>query len=289
MKSVRQVLWTTLWLNLLVAGAKIAVGWLSGALTLVSDGIHSLTDASSNVLGLVSIHWAARPADDDHHYGHHKFEVLGAAVIAVAMMLTAWEVLRHAIEAVHQTRDTSIGWLAFATVAGTLVINICVATYERRAAKRFKSRLLEADAAHTASDVYVSITVLGSLIAVRYEVPYVDPIIAAVIALYIGWTGWSILYKNAMSLTDTAPLTPEDVRRAALTVDGVRDCHKIRTRGWEGHIFIDLHVQIDPSLNTTQGHDIVHAVSRHLRTTFEGVEDVLIHTEPEEDESIPDQ
>lgn len=280
MESVRKVLWVTLALNLAVAAAKLAVGLSQGALALVSDGIHSLSDASSNVIGLIGIYWAQKPADANHHYGHHKVEIMAASAISIFLFITAWEIVKHAAAAIEGPVTARIDWLAFAVSLGTFGVNAFVAVYERRAARRLGSRFLEADAAHTASDLWVTATVLVSLVALHVGVPMVDPIFALGIGVYIAAIGWRIVSKNALVLTDAAPLAPEAVRLAVLAVPGVLSCHKIRTRGWEGHIFIDLHVQIDPSLDTVEGHRIAHAVVTHLKRAISGVQDVLIHTEP---------
>lgn len=280
MGSIRKVLWITLGLNVAVAMAKLLVGLSQGALALVGDGIHSFSDASSNVIGLIGMYWAAKPADDDHHYGHHKVEIMAATAIAVFLFITAWEICKRAVLNMGQPVTANVDALAFAVSIGTFGVNVFVATYERRAARRLGSRFLEADAAHTASDLWVTATVMVSLVALELGIPIVDPIFALGIGLYIGYIGWGILSKNATVLMDTAPLAPEDVRREVLAVPGVLSCHKIRTRGWEGHIFIDLHVQIDPSLDTVQGHRIAHSVQEHVKAAIAGVEDVLIHTEP---------
>ena len=283
MNEVRKVLWITLFLNLFVAAGKIVVGFMSGALALTSDGFHSLSDGSTNVVGLISLHWAHKPADDDHHYGHEKIEVMAAMGIGIGLLITAWELLTHSIHAFSAPVEHDVGVLAFVVVGVTFAVNLFVTIYERRAAKRTKSRFLEADAAHTASDLGVTFTVALSLVALQYDVPFVDPILSVLIALYIAVIAWRILAKNAFVLTDSAPLAPAVVEAAALGVDGVISCHKVRTRGWEGNIFVDLHVQVDPTLSTSVSHQITHDVEDRIMDTIDGVRDVVIHTEPYEE------
>ena len=137
--------------------------------------------------------------------------------------------------------------------------------------------------AHTASDLGVTFTVALSLVALQYDVPFVDPILSVLIALYIAVIAWRILAKNAFVLTDSAPLAPAVVEAAVLGVDGVISCHKVRTRGWEGNIFVDLHVQVDPTLSTSVSHQITHDVEDRIMDTIDGVRDVVIHTEPYEE------
>lgn len=263
-----------------MAGAKIIVGLLSGALALTSDGVHSLSDAGSNIIGLISVHWAEKPADDDHHYGHQKIEVLAATGISIMLFLAAWELMQSAVNGFSNPPPLDLGPSAYIVVASTFAVNLFVATYEKRAARKFNSLLLEADAAHTTSDLFVTATVFVSLFTLEAGLRTLDAAFAAALSIYIAWIGWGILRTNVLALTDAAPLDPAIVEKAVLEVSGVRSCHRIRTRGWEGNIFIDLHVQIDPHLNTVQGHDIVHAVQSHLVEVIDGVVDVLIHTEP---------
>jgi len=280
MSEVTKVLWITLALNLLVAAAKIVVGTMSGALALTSDGFHSLSDGATNVIGLVSLHWAHKPADEDHHYGHEKIEVMAALAISVGLFVTAWELLNHAVHSFRTPVDPEVGLLAYAVVGGSFLVNLFVTVYERRAAKRTNSRFLEIDAAHTASDLGVTASVGLSLVALEFEVPYVDSILAVLIALYIGWIAWTIMAKNAFVLTDTAPVQAEVIERVVVEVPDVLGCHKIRTRGWHGNIFIDLHIQVDPDLPTHRSHDITHAVVDRIKEMIPGVRDVVIHTEP---------
>ena len=276
------MLWITLALNLLVAAGKIVVGLMSGALALTSDGFHSLSDGSTNVIGLISLHWAHKPADDDHHYGHEKIEVMAAVGIAIGLLITAWELLTYSFQSLDKPADHEVGALAFVVVGVTFLVNVFVTVYERRAAKRTKSRFLEADAAHTASDLAITATVAISLVALKFDVPMVDPILSVLIALYIGYIAWTIMAKNAFVLTDSAPLESSTVDAVVLQVPGVMSCHKVRTRGWEGNIFIDLHIQVDPEMSTLRSHEITHDVEDRIMEVIDGVRDVVIHTEPYE-------
>ncbi len=280
-QSVKHVLWVTLALNVLVAVAKLVVGKLIGSLTLVSDGVHSLTDGSSNVIGLVSMAWAARPADASHPYGHQKFEILAATAVGVSLFITAWEIGRHAVSAMlTPSAPPTIDALGFVVVGVTFAVNVFVASYERAAGKRLQSPLLLADAAHTASDLFVTLSVLASLVACRLGAPWLDPVIALGIGAFIALLAFRLLLQNVTVLADGAPIPSEDIERIVLAVPGVRSCHKIRTRGYAGHIWVDLHVRVDPHLDTIAGHRIVHDVQAEVRRSLPGIEDVLIHTEP---------
>ena len=153
MRSIRRVLWVILVLNLAVAAAKYVYGLMSGSASMQADGIHSVFDSAGNVVGLVGIALAARPADDSHPYGHAKFETYASLVIGVLLLLAAFEVGSSAVgKLVSGVYTAEVTPVSFIVMVGTLAVNIGVTTYERRCAKRLKSEVLAADANHTLSD-----------------------------------------------------------------------------------------------------------------------------------------
>ena len=158
MRSIRRVLWAILFLNLAVAAAKYFYGLASGSASMQADGIHSVFDSAGNVVGLVGIALAARPADEGHPYGHAKFETYASLVIGVLLLLAAFEVGSGAVGRLATgTFTASVTPASFVVMVGTLCVNVGVTLYERRAAKRLRSEILAADASHTLSDALVSV------------------------------------------------------------------------------------------------------------------------------------
>src|SRR4051794_31861806 len=152
-------------LNLVVAMAKIAFGYASGAISILSDGFHSLTDSASNVVGLVGIRVAGRPPDADHPYGHRKYETVAAAVLAVFLLLMFVEVLRNAFNHLSgRIAPNMISVASFVVMLGTIGVNLFVVRYESRAAERLSSEVLLADALQTRGDVWSSLTVIFALL-----------------------------------------------------------------------------------------------------------------------------
>lgn len=278
-RAVRWVLCVVLALNLLVAGAKLCMGWASDSIAMVADGFHSLTDGASNVVGLVAIALAARPPDETHPYGHHKFETLAALFIGGLLALTAWEVLQSCFARLKAGGAPQATALSFAVMGVTVLVNLGVTTYESRRARRLGSELLAADAAHTRSDIYTSLSVIASLAAARAGVPQLDLVAALAITVLIGVAAFRILRGSAAGLADAALLPAQRIGEIALSVPGVRSVHKIRTRGLPGAGHADLHIQVDPSLRLDQAHVISHLVTERLRQEL-GLRDVLAHVEP---------
>lgn len=280
-RAVKRVLWGVLGLNLLVAGGKLAVGTITGALSLVADGIHSLLDASSNVVGLVGISLAGKPPDAGHPYGHRRFETIASVAIGLLIAAGLVEILRRVWDGL--TGDYAppeVGWLAIAFVAATIVINLGISRYERKRGKELRSSILEADAGHTMSDALAATAVLASFIAVALGVGWADLVAALVVAVFIGRTAWTILATNLGVLADHAVLDPRAVHEVACRVEGVHGCHRIRSRGHHDHVHLDLHIHLDPELPLIDAHSKTHEVMEALRAAFPEVKDVVIHTEP---------
>lgn len=277
--SIRRVLVGVLLLNVGVALAKLIVGWLSSSISMVADGFHSLTDGASNVVGLIGMSIAGRPPDEDHPYGHRKFETLAALIIGALLALTAWEVFKSLIERLREGGEPEVSGLTFAVMIVTIVINIGVTTWEQGAASRYQSVILKADAAHTRSDVFASLAVIISLIAARLGYPQLDLVAALVITVMIGRAAFQILRGSGMLLTDTAILPAASIERVALQVAGVISVHKIRSRRSPKGGHADLHVQVRGDLSLDEAHEIGHQVADRLSERL-GLPDVLVHVEP---------
>jgi cation diffusion facilitator family transporter len=277
--SVKRVLAGVLVLNLLVAVAKLAVGTLIQSISMVADGFHSLIDSASNVVGLIGIAWAAAPPDEDHPYGHWKYETLAALLIGGLLTLTAWEVLRAGLTRLMSGGAPEVGSLAFVVMAATMVINLAVTLYERRRGVELGSDILRADAAHTQSDIFVSLAVIGSLAAAHWGYPQLDALTALMITLVIARAAVRILRRSASRLTDTAAVPSAKVREVATGVPGVVSVHKIRSRSGPAGAHADLHVQVAPDLRLDEAHAIGHQVADRLHEEL-GLEDVVTHVEP---------
>lgn len=281
MRSIRRVLWIILLLNLGVAAAKYAWGTISGSASMQADGIHSVFDSAGNVVGLVGISLAARPADAGHPYGHAKFETYASLVIGVLLLLAAFEVGSSAAAKLAAGSYTAeVGPMSFAVMAGTLAVNLGVTVYERRFAKRLRSEVLAADANHTLSDALVSVGVIAGLAAVALGFPMADPIMALVVTAAILATAYDVFKHALATLSDRARIPEGDLRAAALAVPGVRGVHRIRTRGTEGEVYADLHVLVDPSMTVADAHRLADEVEAGIKERFANVIEVLVHIEP---------
>lgn len=280
-REVARVLVRVLVLNLAVALAKIAFGYASGAISILSDGFHSLTDAASNVVGLIGVRASGRPPDEDHPYGHRKYETVAAGGVTVFLLLLVIEVARNAINHLSgRAAQPEITGMSFVVMIGTVLVNLLVVAYESREAERLGSEVLLADATQTRGDVWTSLAVIAALAGARAGVPILDPLAALVVSGFIGYAGYQVARTTTRILSDQIVIAESDLERVVMSVDGVLGCHQIRTRGTADHVFLDLHVWLPPAMPLTQAHALSHVVKDRLMARFPQIVDAVIHIEP---------
>lgn len=279
-RRIATVLGWILGLNLMVALAKLAYGWRSGAISMSADGLHSLLDGGSNVVGLVALAVARRPPDANHPYGHRKVETFAALVIVGLLLLGCWEIAVTAWRRLGSPHLPHITAAGFVVLFVTLAVNLFVVWVERREGRRLQSELLMADAAHTGSDVFATLLVLASFIAMRFGVAWADVAAAAVIVALIVVAGYGILRTTLSTLSDERRIEPALVEREALAEPGVLEAHNVRSRGPSDDIHLDLHILVDPDLRVGDAHALGHRVEQRLRRRWSGVTDVVVHVEP---------
>jgi cation diffusion facilitator family transporter len=279
--DVSRVLVRVLFLNLAVALAKIGFGYASGAVSILSDGFHSLTDAGSNVVGLVGIRAASRPPDEDHPYGHRKYETVAAAAVTVSLLLAVIEIMRHAFRNLTgRSEPLEISAASFVVMIVTVIVNLLVIAYETREGQRLVSEVLLADAAQTRGDVWTSLTVIAALIGAKAGVPILDPLAAVLVAGFIGYAGVQIARATTGILSDRIVISDAELEREVMAVPGVLGCHHIRTRGSADHVFLDLHVWFNGDMRLTDAHELSHVVKDRLMARYPQIADAIIHIEP---------
>lgn len=279
--TVRKVLLITLFLNLFVLVLKAGVGWLTGSLSLLADALHSLTDSASNILGLVSSQFSSPLPDRDHPYGHQKYEAIGALGVAAFLGIACFEILQSAIERLMNTsQPVNIAGAELWLLLIVLGINLFVTFYERREGMRVNSPILIADAQHTMSDVWVTISVLGGLLGIwMFNWQWLDLVLALPVALLVFYSGWSVLKQNLPWLVDEIAIAPEAIHEIAMSVPGVTNCHDIASRGVVGRqTFIEMHLIVDAK-DVETAHRITEEVETRLIERYRPVR-VMIHVEP---------
>ena len=278
--GVRRVLLITLGLNALVSAGKILVGKLSGSLSMVADGYHSLLDGANNVIGLVVTRFAYAPPDRGHPYGHRKFETSAAMLIGLALLGLAYRVIEGALTRLSRPVLPEIGPLNWTVMGVTLAVNFYVSWYEAGEGRRLGSEYLLADAAHTRSDIFVSLGVVASFAGARAGLPWVDGLVATGIAVFIAFLAVRIIVGSFNVLTDRAAIAAEGIARVVLAVAGVRDCRDVRTRGSTDAVWVDLVVHVDGELTLREAHEVADKIELALTRAHPQIVDVVVHLEP---------
>lgn len=279
--AVRRVLRGLLVANIAVVIAKAIIGWFAGSLAVMGDAAHSSVDAVYNVLGLIVIRVAAREPDEEHPYGHRKFETLGALGICVVLAVTSFELLRSAIaRLIAGGHAVQMSDLALALLLGTLATNVFVAWYENRRGQQLSSELLIADAAHTRTDVFITIGVLIGVLLSRQGYLWVDSAVAIVIACLIVRVAYQILQRVVPVLVDERAIPAPTIRQSAQAVEGVVSAYGIRSRGGNAGVrYAEVTIAVDPNANVAAAHAIADAVEERLKKELE-LEEVTVHVEP---------
>lgn len=281
-KRVRRILFWIFWANLVLVLVKVGVGWAIGSLAVLGDAAHSSVDAVNNLVALAAIYFAAAPPDEEHPYGHGKFETLGAFAIAGFLSITCFELLRMAVKSLLEDSAPPRPELpAIVILVATMLVNIFVTRYEGRRGRELGSELLRADARHTRADVLVTFAVLVGLGMVRLGWEQADAVLAILVAVVVAHSGFQILRSTVPVLVDRRAVDPERVLRVACSVEGVESVTAIRSRGRPGEAFAELTIRVQPAIELRRAHAIADDVEQRVASELQ-LNTVVVHVEPSE-------
>lgn len=282
-QKIRKILLIVLALNWAVALAKIIYGLSSRCFSMTADGFHSLSDGTSNIIGLLGIYFACQPVDKDHPYGHKKYETLFSLGIAAMLFIVSFNLLKEGWKRLYHPVLTQADIGSFAVMLITSAVNIWVMRYEYKKGRALKSDILVSDSLHTRADIFTSFSVIVSLIVTKLGFPLIDPIVTMLISLFIGFAAFQIIKQSSNVLCDTAVfIDDQKIVDIVLKIKGVRACHKIRSRGRIDDIYVDLHVQVNPDMHIDNAHQISYLIENTIKSKIPGITDVVVHMEPQE-------
>ena len=266
--------------NLIVVVIKFTVGIDTNSLAVFGDALQSSVDAASNIFGIFVVRVASKAPDEDHPYGHSKFETLGALLIALFLVLSIFELVRGAMARLMSgapslnVSSTALGLLVF-----TLLVNVGVVWFETRAGRRLKSDLLLADALHTRTDVFITVGVLGGLALARAGLAWADPALGLIVAVLVGRAGYQILRRAIPSLVDERAFDQTTIQQEAEGVDGVVSAYAIRSRLAGDRRFAELTIAVDGGADVASAHRIADQVEGRLKDRLH-LDEVTVHVEP---------
>lgn len=277
---IKRVLLGLLVANVAVVGAKFVIGVSTGSLSVLGDGVHSVVDAMNNVLALAVTHIAAKEPDEDHPYGHRKFETLGALAIVVFLSISGFELVKGAVQRLAGGAPAlTLTPFELGVLAVTLAVNAVVATYEAREGQRLGSPLLLADATHTRADVFITAGVLTGLLFTQAGFTWVDPVVALLVGGVIAVLAYQITRRSVPVLVDEQVYPTGVIRESAESVMGVYRAYHIRSRSAPDEAFAELTIAVDGAASVEVAHEIADAVEQRLRADLRFT-DVVVHVEP---------
>lgn len=273
-----------MWLDLLLGIGKIIGGLMTQSFALVTDGIHSLTDAITDIFVLIVGRVSYTAADEGHPYGHGRFETLGTIGMGVVFFVTAGILLYDSIQRLRDSQDLPVPAIwGIAIALFSIASKEWIYQYTMRVARRLNSNLLKANAWHSRSDAMSSVAVLVGLIAAQQGYVWMDTVAAIFVALMIAMIGWELCVDSLKELVDTA--IPQQRRRqleaCILETTGITGISNLRSRLSGGKIMLEAQLVVNPRISVSEGHQLGVCVSRNLLARFSDVGDVIVHIDPE--------
>lgn len=274
--------------NITLVVFKLIAGTLTGSVSVISEAIHSGLDLLAAIIAFISVRISARPPDNEHRYGHGKFENISGTIEALLIFVAAIWILVEAYKKIINGGEVHTLGIGVVVMAVASVANLLVSNILMRTALKTESVALEADALHLRTDVYTSVGVLVGLgvIAVT-KIQILDPIIAITVALLITKAAWDITVKSFQPLLDRAlPTDEEEQIMEALRLimpEGMVGYHELRTRRAGASRYVDMHLVVPRDLSIAEVHNLCDLVELKINERLPMV-NVLVHAEPCEDE-----
>jgi len=284
--SLTRYAWLSIAAAVVTIGLKSLAYLLTGSVGLLSDAVESLVNLVAAIIALAMLIIAARPADEEHPFGHSKAEYFASGAEGVLILVAAVSIAVAAVQRILVPRAIEQPGAGLAVSAFASAINVIVARVLLSVGKKQNSITLEADAHHLMTDVWTSVAVIigvGAVALTDWEL--LDPIIALAIAANIVRTGFQLMRRSIAGLMDTA-LPPEEYERVLRVLDKYKEqgvqFHALRTRQAAGRRFVSIHVLVPGRWTTHKGHHLVENVEKDIRDVLSGVT-VFTHLEPVDD------
>lgn len=279
--GVRRTLQLILVLNGIVVAIKIVVAIRTGALSVFGAALESALDMFNNVMGMVLTGLAALEPDEDHPYGHEKFETLGALAIVGFLSISCFELLRAGtVQLIKGGEPHSAGILEIGLMVSTAAINLFVVAYETRRGRELNSGFLIADATHTRSDIYITLLAIASLVFTRYGMGSLDPVLAIVVALLIARSGYGIVRESVPLLVDARAVDAESIRGMVLGIPGIAGVRAVRSRASpSGVLYAEMTITVTGETSVSDAHVLADEVEERIAERF-GPSEITVHVEP---------
>lgn len=285
MDRVQKIAVVSVLIGLVVLAMKAAAWWITGSAALYSDALESVVNVVASLIAYAALRFAAIPADANHPYGHTKAEFFSAVIEGVLIIVAALSIVQHAWVTWQSPQPLDPSPLALALVAGSTLINAGWAGFLGRSGRVARSAALLADSRHLWSDVVTSVTIMaGLLLVMATGLVWLDPLLAACVAVHVLWSGLYVVRNSVSGLMDEAPdpATMERIRRAVNAhAEGALEAHDLRTRHAGRYTYLEFHLVVPGAMRVDEAHEICDRVEEALRAEVDGLV-VTIHVEPEQ-------
>jgi cation diffusion facilitator family transporter len=286
--QIRRVTLAGVWTNSTLMAIKLAAGYLCGSISLIADGIHSLSDFATDFVLLIGVYFGSKQPDEKHQFGHGRLETFAGAFVATALMAVGLFLIYKGagtIAKMHQSGIETVQisywviWIALFSVVSKEVLYHAT----RIVAKRTHSSATYANAWHHRSDAFSSVAVIIGAIAVKFGYPHGDQLGAIAVGIMITLVGAKIVADCFSEFAEGAvdSVTQQQIQEIISEHKGVRQWHQLRTRTVGREVFLDLHILVDPSLNITEAHEIAESLENTLVERISRPVNVVIHIEPD--------
>lgn len=287
---IQRVLLQVLAWNMLLSLVKIVLGISSGLLNITADGVHSIGDSLSNLIGLIANTLAKKTGDDKYPYGYEKFETVGALLIVGVIAFSALQILIEAVKKLFSSENVAVHPTMLVILAVTIVLNFLLSRWEYRKGLLLGSQILETDATEKKSDVLISLGIFAGLVLMKLGIipskTWCDAVITLVIVGFLVRVVIDAAKEPIAILCDAQVEPPEKIKEIVMSVEGVRFCHGVRSHGRKNSYFLNLDIGVAPEITVQYAHDsISHEVKRRLRDALSGLKYACIHIEPDTPEA----
>jgi len=266
---------------IVLAILKVGVGYMSASKALIADGLNNTTDILASFAVLVGLKISRKPADDNHLYGHFRAETIASLIASLIMIAVGINVFYQAIYDFIFAKAEAPDLIAAVVGIVCAIIIYIVYRYNKKVAIEINSSGLMAAAKDNLSDAWVSIGTAVGIIASQFALPWIDPLVAIIVAILIIYTGWDIFREASHNLTDG--FNKEELDNIAVCikkVEEVREIKEIRGRFNGNNIFLDVIVRVNPELSVVEGHNITEEIEERLKKEL-NITEVVVHVEPD--------
>ncbi|ASJ08237.1 transporter [Thermococcus siculi] len=280
MEEIYRPIWLSIIGNVLLAALKLAVGFLYSSIALISDGVHSLSDVVTSVIGYAGIRISSKPPDKSHPFGHSRFEPLVAFLIGEALLIVAYEIGRDAVYRILHGGAIEVNSLMLGVTVLSILVKELMFRYSVHVGRKLNSQILIADAYHHRSDSLSSLAVLIGLGAQRIGFEYGDALAGLVVALFLLKVSLDIILQNVGYLTGQAPSFEvcEKIKGRALGVPNVLGVHDLRAHYVGNKLHVELHIEVPPGISLKEAHDASEEVKKRIEELPE-VEVAFVHVD----------